>query len=77
MREIALRYRLGDLGKADVVTALETMTAIWRGDETETEALQLLARLYIEDGRYREAFNLMRIAVRAHPDFGDYTPDPG
>ncbi|MGZ5864315.1 MAG: tetratricopeptide repeat protein [Xanthobacteraceae bacterium] len=68
MREIALRYRLGDMARGDVVTALETLTAIWRGDATEAEALQLLAKLYIEDGRYREAFNLMRIAVRAHPD---------
>jgi hypothetical protein len=68
MREIALRYRLGDLKRAEVVSGLETLTAIWRGDETEAEALQLLAQLYIEDGRYRDAFNLMRIALRAHPD---------
>jgi hypothetical protein len=68
MREIALRYRLGDLKREEVVGALETLTAIWRGDDTEAEALALLAQLYIEDSRYRDAFNLMRIAVRAHPD---------
>jgi tetratricopeptide (TPR) repeat protein len=50
------------------LSGLETLTAIWRGDETEAEALQLLAQLYIEDGRYRDAFNLMRIALRAHPN---------
>jgi tetratricopeptide (TPR) repeat protein len=68
MREIALQYRLGDMPRNDVIVALETLTAIWRGDETEAEALKVLAHLYIEDGRYREAFNLMRIAVKAHPD---------
>jgi tetratricopeptide (TPR) repeat protein len=68
MREIALRYRLGDMPRADVIAGLETLTAIWRGDETEAEALKVLAHLYIEDGRYREAFNLMRIAIKAHPD---------
>ncbi|HVG51549.1 MAG TPA: tetratricopeptide repeat protein [Xanthobacteraceae bacterium] len=68
MRDIALRFRLGELKRADVLSGLETLTAIWRGDETEAEALQLLAQLYIEDGRYRDAFNLMRIALRAHPN---------
>jgi hypothetical protein len=29
--------------------------------------LRLLARLYREDGRYREAFHAMRVAVLAHP----------
>ncbi len=52
----------------EVVDDLESLAAVWRGDETEVEALQLLAKLYIEDKRYRDAFNLMRVAVRAHPN---------
>jgi len=68
MREIALQYRLNDIPRADVIEALETLTTVWRGDDTEVEALQLLARLYIEDNRYRDAFNLMRVALRVHPD---------
>jgi hypothetical protein len=48
--------------------SLETLTAVWRGDETETEGLRLLARLYRDDGRYRDAFHAMRVAVLAHPD---------
>ena len=77
MREIALRYRLGDLKRAEVVAALETLTAIWRGDETEAEALQLLAQLYIEDGRYRDAFNLMRIALAGASGFRSHAPHSG
>ncbi len=68
LREVTLRYRLGDLARTDVVTDLENLTSTWRGDETEVEALQLLARLYSEEKRYRDAFNVMRTALQVHPD---------
>jgi tetratricopeptide (TPR) repeat protein len=68
LREIVLRYQIGDLKRADAVSELETLTTIWRGDETEAEALQLLARLYTQDARYRDAFYVMRTALRAHPN---------
>jgi tetratricopeptide (TPR) repeat protein len=68
LRETALRYRLGDLKRDDVINQLESLTTIWRGDETEIEALKLLAHLYTEDGRYRDAFYVMRSAMAAHPD---------
>ncbi|HVX98290.1 MAG TPA: tetratricopeptide repeat protein [Pseudorhodoplanes sp.] len=68
LREIALRYGLGDLKRSEVITELETLTSVWRGDETEIEALQLLARLYNEEGRYRDAFHVMRTALKAHPN---------
>lgn len=68
LREIELRYRLGDLKPAEVIAELETLTTIWRGDQTEIEALQLLARLYTAEGRYRDAFNIMHTALLAHPN---------
>lgn len=68
LRETALRYRLGDLKREEVITQLESLTTIWRGDETEIEALKILAHLYTEDGRYRDAFYVMRSAMSAHPD---------
>jgi len=68
LRETVLRYQLGDLKRAEVVSELEHLTTVWRGDETEIEALQLLARLYTEDGRYRDAFHVMRTAMKAHPN---------
>jgi len=68
LREVALRYALGEVKRADVISELETLTTIWRGDETEVEALALLARLYTEDGRYRDSFYVMRSAVAARPD---------
>ena len=40
LREIALRYSLGETKKADFIAELESLTTAWRGDETEVEALQ-------------------------------------
>jgi tetratricopeptide (TPR) repeat protein len=68
LRETVLRYQLGDLKRADVISELETLTTIWRGDQTEIESLQVLARLYTEEARYREAFRVMRTALMAHPN---------
>jgi tetratricopeptide (TPR) repeat protein len=68
LRELALRYRLGDLPSAEVIAELETLTTVWRGDDTESEALQFLARLYTQEGRYRDAFHVMRTAMKAHPN---------
>lgn len=67
LREIALRQSIGDMKREDAANALETLTATWRGDETEAEALQLLARMYAEDGRYRDAFQVMRTALTVFP----------
>ncbi len=68
LRETLLRYALNDLKRDDVISQLETLTTIWRGDETEIEALQMLARLYTADGRYRDSFYVMRSALAAHPN---------
>ncbi len=68
LREIVLRSKLGDLPRKELVGQLETLTTVWRGDATETEGLKLLAHLYTEDGRYREAFHVMRTAMLAHPN---------
>jgi tetratricopeptide (TPR) repeat protein len=67
LREIALRYSNGELKKPEVINQLEVLTTAWRGDETEVEALQMLARLYTEENRYRDAFHVMRVALSAYP----------
>jgi tetratricopeptide (TPR) repeat protein len=67
LRATALRYAAGEIGKADIIKELEMLTTSWRGDETEIEALQMLAQLYIEENRYRDAFHIMRVAISVHP----------
>ena len=37
----------------------------------------MLARLYTEEGRYRDAFHVMRTALTAHPNSRDDAPHPG
>src|SRR5262249_11217572 len=68
LRELVLRYSLGDIKHPGMVDELETLTATWRGDETESEGLKWLAHLYTEEGRYRDAFHTMRTALLAHPN---------
>ena len=68
LHEAALRYALGDLRRDDVLSELEALTTIWRGDETGIGALEIMARLYTDEGRYRDLFYVMRNAVAAHPD---------
>lgn len=68
LREISLMLEKNQMPRNDVITALETLTTVWRGDETETEGLRMLAHLYTEDNRYRDAFHVMRTALMAHPN---------
>ncbi|MEI7806398.1 MAG: tetratricopeptide repeat protein, partial [Hyphomicrobiales bacterium] len=68
LREIVLRHAGGEIKRVEAITELELLTTVWRGDETEIEGLQLLARLYTEENRYRDAFRVMRIALLAHPN---------
>jgi tetratricopeptide (TPR) repeat protein len=68
LHDVALRYQLGETKRPDVINELENLTTFWRGDETEVMALRLLAHLYTEEGRYRDAFQVMRTALKAHPN---------
>jgi predicted negative regulator of RcsB-dependent stress response len=68
LREVKLESSLGKLKRAAAIDDLETLTTIWRGDDTEIEALKLLAHLYTQEGRYRDSFHVMRIALSAHPN---------
>jgi hypothetical protein len=68
LRETALRYALGQIKSNEVMAKLEMLTTIWRGDETEMAALQLLGRLYAEQGRFRDSFNVFESATQTLPD---------
>jgi tetratricopeptide (TPR) repeat protein len=72
LREIALQLKNGDMPRPDAINALELLTTIWRGDETEAEGLALLAHLYRLDKRYREELHTWRVALLSHPN-SDYT----
>jgi tetratricopeptide (TPR) repeat protein len=65
---IVLRQKRGEISQANVLRALETLAVMWRGDRIEVKALQMLARIYSDTGRYGESFAAVRTATRLQPD---------
>jgi hypothetical protein len=66
LRRINAFLHAGLMTREDAISALESVTVIWRGDELELSALRKLAELYVEDGRYRAALEAMKTAVVNH-----------
>lgn len=52
----------------EAIARLETVSIIWRGGELEIEALGELSRRYIEQQRWRDAFQIARRANENYPD---------
>ncbi|WP_025037378.1 hypothetical protein [Bradyrhizobium sp. DOA9] len=66
--EIALRQKRDEIGKDEALRELETLSMTWRGDAIEVKTLQMLSRLYAENGRYRDALTAARTATRLQPN---------
>ena len=64
-RQIELRFTRGEFNRAKAIDRLESLAFNWRGDRVELEANRLLARLYVGEARYREAFRLLDHALLA------------
>jgi len=63
-----LRYAMKEIERPEAVKELEELTAYWRGDLVEANALARLADLHREEGQWREAFTAMQTAAIYHPD---------
>ncbi|TPQ40788.1 hypothetical protein C2U70_04185 [Bradyrhizobium guangdongense] len=66
--EVALRQRRDEITKDDALKDLETLAVTWRGDTTEVKTLQMLARMYADNGRYAEALQAARTATKLQPN---------
>src|SRR5258707_2904763 len=66
--EIILRQKRDAISQAQVLRELETLSVMWRGDAVEVRALQIMARIYPETGRYGESFAAARTATRLQPN---------
>jgi tetratricopeptide (TPR) repeat protein len=64
---LLLRSKLKQIPRAQAIGELETLSIAWRGDDVELQALAALARLYIAEGRYRDAFQAMSVALKERP----------
>ena len=68
LRQTELRRTINQISREEATAELERLTTAWRGDDIELEALELLARLYTEGNRFRDALQVMRVAVAARPN---------
>ena len=68
--EIVLRQKRDEISQTEVLRELETLSVMWRGDSVEVRALQIMARIYPETGRYGESFAAARTATRLQPNSG-------
>jgi tetratricopeptide (TPR) repeat protein len=66
--EIVLRQKRDEISQTEVLRELETLSVMWRGDAVEVRALQIMARIYPETGRYGESFAAARTATRLQPN---------
>src|SRR4029077_11803801 len=48
--DVLLRPKRGQIGQAEVLRELETLSAIWRGDAIEVRTLAVLAQFYADAG---------------------------
>ncbi len=68
LRMIGLLLAEGKIKPAEALAGLERLLIIWRGDSVELGAMRLLANLYIQESRYRDAFKLMKNGLQAFPN---------
>lgn len=66
--EVLLRQKRGEMGQAEVLRELETLSAIWRGDAIEVKTLQRMAQIYADTGRYSDSFAAVKTATRLQPN---------
>lgn len=62
--EIALQLKRNEIKEEDILSELETLAVMWRGDALEIKTLQLLFRIYAARDRYADAFAAARAATR-------------
>lgn len=66
--EAMLRHRRGELGQAELLRELETLAVTWRGDAIELRALNKLAQIYAETGRYADSLAAAKTATKLQPN---------
>jgi hypothetical protein len=66
--EALLRHRRGELGQAEFMRELETLSVIWRGDAIELRTLNKLAQIYAESGRYADSLTAAKTATKLQPN---------
>jgi hypothetical protein len=66
--DLILRQKRTEIAQPDLLRDLETLAMTWRGGEVEVKALQMMAHIYADTGRYNEALMAVRIATKLEPN---------
>ncbi|MEH2554233.1 putative negative regulator of RcsB-dependent stress response [Bradyrhizobium algeriense] len=66
--EALLRHKRSELGQADLLRELETLSVTWRGDAIELRALNKMAQIYAETGRYADSLGAAKTATKLQPN---------
>ncbi|HEY9219224.1 MAG TPA: endoglucanase, partial [Phenylobacterium sp.] len=68
LRATQIRYEMGQVTPGQAAQTFDGLRYRWRGDSTEIETIRALGRLYLDQGRYREALEALRSAGMRLPD---------
>lgn len=60
LRASRLRYELGEEKAEDSLSLMGGLRFHWRGDDTEIEVVRTMGDIYLSQGRYREALEILR-----------------
>jgi hypothetical protein len=63
-----LRFKRGEMGQAELLREMETLSATWRGDAIELAALNKMAQIYADNGRYADSLGAAKAATRLQPN---------
>lgn len=63
-----IRLAKGQIDAATAANELNLLRFRWRGDGVELETIRGLGKLYVDQGRYREALEVLRSAGNNQPD---------
>lgn len=63
-----LRHKRGELGQPELISELEALSVLWRGDVIELKVLNRLTQLYAESGRYADALAAAKTATKLQPN---------
>jgi hypothetical protein len=66
--EALLRHKRGELGQAELLRELETLSVTWRGDAIELRALNKMAQIYAETARYADSLGAAKTATKLQPN---------
>ncbi|PLW78837.1 tetratricopeptide repeat protein [Cohaesibacter celericrescens] len=68
LQDIKLRQQENVIDVDEAIDELESLTAIWRGDDVELNALRSLAHFYVDKGAFRSAFETLKSTASSNPN---------